>query len=202
MEVKAVCVVPIVNERKATVQNMTTDLKTKLRLAVDAAVYCCLLLLSYYLVNGVFLEYQEFKTKFSVTKEPVTIEDNPAILVKFVKCGELIYGVNYNITVQTRESASSGYDKDPNDIVVYTDRDKQFNINRTSGKNYIEVRKLETLLPDIQLLLISPFKTSLIQKGQFYNKIKMFDFTFSYEELVGNRAMLVGFTSMVRLHYF
>ena len=170
------------------------------RLAIDTIAYCCLLLVSYGLVTGVYQEYQESKTNFSITKEPVTVKDNPAILVKFTNVPELRYGIDYVIEVSTWSDVDSIYIKDPG-YAVNVGRDRLNNANRTT-ENCVEVRALKTTNPDVQLLLISPSKTDLIQNGQYGNVWKMFHFLWISSmdpPVVSDANMVIGFTSMVKI---
>ena len=139
------------------------------RLAFEATAFCILLLVSYSLVIGVYKEYQESKTYFVVTKEPVTVDDNPAILVKLIKPGSFLdvlngtdvrLGHDIIVNVLTWDEAAEQYIKDPNDIVNYLNKDKPANVTKTKGKNYIEISSLKTANPNVLLLMIRPLKTS------------------------------------------
>ena len=54
-----------------------------LRKGFNLVAYGCLSLLTGYLVIGIYKDYQEGKTDFLITKEPLKLADYPAILVEF-----------------------------------------------------------------------------------------------------------------------
>ena len=90
---------------------MNTKSHIRRRLVIDTIAYCGLLLVSYYLVGGVYWEYMESKTNFAVTKEPLTVKDNPAVLVKFKVAKEITYGIDYVIEAFTWNEAEYTYVK-------------------------------------------------------------------------------------------
>ena len=71
------------------------------RRGLNFLAYVCLLIVSYALVYGIYQEYISAKTDFVESKESVTVQDNPAILVKFVNPppGVASYGTDYTIEV-------------------------------------------------------------------------------------------------------
>ena len=62
------------------------------RKSVNALVYALLAGVTYNLLDGIILEFLEGKTDFAVSKQPVEIEDNPAVLLRFKVKEEIKYG--------------------------------------------------------------------------------------------------------------
>lgn len=166
------------------------------RKGLDVTAYGCVLLVSYFLVSGIYKEYLEARTDFAVTKEPVTIDDYPAVLVKFINVPGIKYGTDYTIEVRDWNEEAYMYIKDSNDVVVHIDQHNSSNRSQESGKNYIEVRTLSTTEPNNHLILISPMKKSLIFENEFLNGWKLFDLIFLDYSIAKNADnIFVGITS-------
>ena len=107
------------------------------RKSVNALVYALLAGVTYNLLDGIILEFLEGKTDFAVSKQPVEIEDNPAVLLKFEVTNEIKYGIDYNVTVKERDRGSSqDFTQNPNDYLLYHDRQDNITDHGNFGINH------------------------------------------------------------------
>ena len=92
------------------------------RKPANALVYALLAGVTYSLLYGIIQEFLEVKTDFVISRQPVEIEDNPAVLLQFDVWEEIKYGVDYNVIVKEWNSGSEDFIQNPNDYLLYHDR--------------------------------------------------------------------------------
>ena len=119
---------------------------------------------------------------YDYTKHPVTVLDNPAVVVQIEKLhadDEIRFGVNYTIEVFDWDDESEKYVTNTNDVLIYHDRTTRESFPQLTSPavgnktNLIEVTRIATELSDGHVLIISPLKTSL------NNKLKNFQLSFT-----------------------
>ena len=109
------------------------------RKSANALVYALLAGVTYSLLYGIIQEFLEGKTDFAVSKQPVEIEDNPAVLLKFEVTNEIKYGIDYNVTVKEWDRGSQDYIQNPNDYLLYHDRRGNITNHGNFGINHQEL---------------------------------------------------------------
>ena len=140
--------------------------------------YAFLVGVSYVLVKGICSEYMAGHTKFYSSKQPIAIEDNPAILVVFDTSEERIqFGVDYTVKLLHWNKDLEEYIQDPNEVIVYHDRSQGNSSGMTShlsnsNKTEIDITRIFGRYPDL-ILLISPLKRTLVnQRAKFEFQFK------------------------------
>ena len=137
------------------------------RKLMDLLIYLSLFGASYVLIKGIHDTYMEGKIDYDYSKHPLTVEDNPAVVVSIYTDDEIIFGVNYTIEFFDWDDGSEKYVTNPNDVLVYHDRkttQESSNQPIENDKNLIEVTRVVTKQANQHALIISPLKTSLNYK--------------------------------------
>ena len=94
------------------------------RKVVELLIYILLVGVSYVLIKGIYDIFILGKLDYHYTKHPVTVSDNPAVLVKIELeiVQEIKYGVNYAIEVFDWDDESEKYVTNPDDVLIHHDR--------------------------------------------------------------------------------
>ena len=151
------------------------------RKVMDLLIYILLVGVSYVLIKGIYDIFMLGKLDYHYTKHPVTVSDNPAVLVKIWKIHddiEIKFGVNYTIEVFDWDDESGKYVTNPNNVLIYHDRTTRESFPQLTSPdvgnkdNLIEVTRIATIFHN-HVLIISPLKTSL------NNKLKNFQLRFT-----------------------
>ena len=108
------------------------------RKSANALVYALLAGVTYSLLYGIILEFLEGKTDFVISRQPVEIEDNPAVLLQFTVREEFKYGVDYHVTVKEWNRGSQDFIQNPNDYLLYHDRRDNITDHGNFGINHSE----------------------------------------------------------------
>ena len=92
------------------------------RKVIDLLIYILLVGVSYVLIKGIYDIFMLGILDYHYTKHPVTVSDNPAVLVLVVKNhadDEITFGVNYTIEVFDWDDESKKYVTNPNDVLIF-----------------------------------------------------------------------------------
>ena len=131
------------------------------RKVTDLLIYILLVGVSYVLIKGIYDIFMLGKLDYHYTKHPVTVSDNPAVLVLVVKNhadDEITFGVNYTIEVFDWDDESEKYVTNPNDVLIYHDRTTRKSFPQLASlpvenkNNWIEVTRMVGFLCLLHLL--------------------------------------------------
>ena len=102
-------------------------------LLLDILVYTALFGFACVIIVGIHDVYMEGKIDYQYTKHPVTVNDNPAVVVEIFTDEEIQYGVNYTIEIFDWDDKNKKYIQNPNDALVYWDRTSLANASSSPG---------------------------------------------------------------------